>query len=66
MSLLKCIGTNDTKMDAHKNGESCIDPKGTGIPFKVYCDMTTDGGKFCPLRLRVWRFQYDGILAFPE
>lgn len=38
--------------NAHKNGEYWIDPKGTGIPFKVYCDMTTDGGKFCPLRLR--------------
>lgn len=29
---------------AKKNGEYWIDPKGTGIPFKVYCDMTTDGG----------------------
>ncbi|KAK2566532.1 hypothetical protein P5673_009155, partial [Acropora cervicornis] len=27
---------------AQKNGEYWIDPKGTGIPFKVYCDMTTD------------------------
>ena len=38
--------------NAQKNGEYWIDPKGTGHLFKVYCDMTTDGGKFCPLRLR--------------
>ena len=38
--------------NAKKNGEYWIDPKGTGHPFKAYCDMTTDGGKFCPSRLR--------------
>ncbi|XP_044166530.1 uncharacterized protein LOC122947183 [Acropora millepora] len=27
-----------------KNGEYWIDPKGTGHPFKAYCDMTTDRG----------------------
>ncbi|KAK2566533.1 hypothetical protein P5673_009157, partial [Acropora cervicornis] len=31
--------------NAQDNGEYWIDPKGTGLPFKVYCDMTTDGGK---------------------
>ncbi|XP_067039620.1 fibrinogen C domain-containing protein 1-B-like [Acropora muricata] len=30
--------------NAQKNGEYWIDPKDTGHPFKVYCDMTTDGG----------------------
>ncbi|XP_044168635.1 uncharacterized protein LOC114977100 [Acropora millepora] len=30
--------------NAQNNGEYWIDPKGTGLPFKVYCDMTTDGG----------------------
>ncbi|XP_044168659.1 uncharacterized protein LOC122947276 [Acropora millepora] len=30
--------------NAKKNGEYWIDPKGTGHPFKAYCDMTTDGG----------------------
>ncbi|XP_067039585.1 fibrinogen C domain-containing protein 1-B-like [Acropora muricata] len=30
--------------NAQKNGEYWIDPKGTGHPFKAYCDMTTDGG----------------------
>ncbi|XP_068687019.1 tenascin-N-like isoform X1 [Montipora foliosa] len=30
--------------NARKNGEYWIDPKGTGHPFKVYCDMTTEGG----------------------
>ena len=34
--------------NAQNNGEYWIDPKRTGLPFKVYCDMTTDGGKFCP------------------
>ena len=38
--------------NAQKNGEYWIDPKGTEIPFKVYCDMTADGGKFCPFRMR--------------
>ena len=39
--------------NAQKNGDYWIDPKGKGHPIKVYCDMTTDGGKFCPLRWRV-------------
>ncbi|XP_044169947.1 uncharacterized protein LOC122954007 [Acropora millepora] len=30
--------------NAQKNGDYWIDPKGTGHPFKAYCDMTTDGG----------------------
>ena len=42
---------------AKENGEYWIDPKATGHPFKVYCDMTTDGGKFCPLRKRSLLFQ---------
>ena len=27
------------------DGEYWIDPGKTGKPLKVYCDMTTDGGK---------------------
>ncbi|XP_068733188.1 uncharacterized protein [Montipora capricornis] len=30
--------------NVRKSGEYWIDPKGTGHPFKVYCDMTTEGG----------------------
>ncbi|XP_044168624.1 uncharacterized protein LOC122952908 [Acropora millepora] len=30
--------------NAQNNGEYWIDPKRTGHSFKVYCDMTTDGG----------------------
>ncbi|XP_067039525.1 fibrinogen alpha chain-like isoform X2 [Acropora muricata] len=30
--------------NAQKSGDYWIDPKGTGHPFKAYCDMTTDGG----------------------
>ena len=37
--------------NAQNNGEYWIDPKGTGLPFKVYCDMKTDGGKFCPVAM---------------
>ena len=28
-----------------KDGEYWIDPEKNGKPIKVYCDMTTDGGK---------------------
>ena len=28
-----------------KDGEYWIDPEKNGKPLKVYCDMTTDGGK---------------------
>ena len=31
--------------DSKGDGEYWIDPEKTGNPFKVYCDMTTDGGK---------------------
>ena len=37
--------------NAQNNGEYWIDPKGTGTPFKVYCDMKTDGGKLCPVAM---------------
>ena len=30
--------------DSIGNGEYWVDPQGNGNSFKVYCDMTTDGG----------------------
>ena len=30
--------------DSRGNGEYWIDPEGNGNPFKVFCDMNTDGG----------------------
>lgn len=35
--------------DSHGDGEYWIDPDKSGNPLKIYCDMTTDGGK-------TWRF----------
>ena len=32
--------------DAQGDGEYWIDPTASGDPFRVYCDMATDGGKF--------------------
>ena len=32
--------------DAQGDGEYWIDPTASGDPFRVYCDMVTDGGKF--------------------
>ena len=32
--------------DAQGDGEYWIDPTASGEPFRVYCDMVTDGGKF--------------------
>ena len=32
--------------DAQGDGEYWIDPAASGDPFRVYCDMVTDGGKF--------------------
>ena len=46
--------------NAQKNGDYWIDPKGTGHPFKAYCDMTTDGGK-----LRIFN-SYDSIAKKPS
>ena len=31
--------------DSKGDGEYWIDPEKSAHPFKVYCDMTTDGGK---------------------
>lgn len=31
--------------DAQGDGEYWIDPTASGDPFKVFCDMATDGGK---------------------
>jgi len=31
--------------DSKGDGEYWIDPENNGNPLKVYCDMTTDGGK---------------------
>ena len=30
-----------------KDGEYWIDPEKNGSSLKVFCDMTTDGGKHC-------------------
>ena len=32
--------------DSKGDGEYWIDPEKSGNPFKVFCDMTTKGGKF--------------------
>ena len=32
--------------DAQGDGEYWIDPTASRDPFRVYCDMVTDGGKF--------------------
>ena len=42
---LSCKDIRDIT-NSNRNGEYWIDPEGKGNPFKVYCDMTTDGGKF--------------------
>ena len=42
---LSCKDIRDT-IKTNQNGEYWIDPERKGNPFKVYCDMTTDGGKF--------------------
>ena len=47
--------------DAQGDGEYWIDPTASGDPFRVYCDMVTDGGKFKSLP----SFQ-TGWLAFKE
>ena len=39
-----CKDIRDSE-DSKGDGEYWIDPEKTGNPFKVYCDMTTDGGK---------------------
>ena len=31
--------------DSKEDGEDWIDPEKNGNPLKVFCDMTTDGGK---------------------
>ena len=33
--------------DSRGNEEYWIDPEKSGNPLKVFCDMTTDGGKLC-------------------
>jgi len=43
--------------DSKGDGEYWIDPEKSGNPLKVYCDMTTDGGKLriSICNLRTWR-----------
>ena len=40
---LSCKNIRDVG-DSKGDGKYCIDPAKNGKPFKVYCDMTTDGG----------------------
>ena len=35
--------------DSKGDGKYWIDPENSGIPLRVYCDMTTDGGKISAL-----------------
>ena len=37
--------------DSRGDGEYWIDPEKNGNPFKVFCDMTTDGGRLW------WRYE---------
>ena len=46
--------------DSKGDGEYWIDPEKGGHPFKVYCDMTTDGGK---LRIMIWKGKLSEILG---
>jgi len=39
-----CKDIRDSE-DSKGDGEYWIDPERSGNPLKVYCDMTTDGGK---------------------
>ena len=53
LALLGSVSTTAAKScqqvakagDSTGNGEYWIDPQGNGNPFKVFCDMTTDGGR---------------------
>ncbi|XP_044166557.1 uncharacterized protein LOC122950611 [Acropora millepora] len=50
--------------NAQNNGEYWIDPKGTGLPFKVYCDMTTDeGGWLLVMNVITGSSHYDQLFA---
>ena len=40
-----CKHIKDETSHSLRDGEYWIEPTGTGKPFIVYCDMTTDGGK---------------------
>ena len=39
-----CKDIRDSE-DSKVDGEYWIDPEKSGNPLKVFCDMTTDGGK---------------------
>ena len=41
---LSCKDIRDSG-DYQQDGEYWIDPEKSGKPVKVFCDMTTDGGK---------------------
>ena len=48
-----CKDIRDSK-DSQGDGEYWIDPEKSGNPLKVFCDMTTDGGKF-KVKGEFWR-----------
>ena len=47
--------------DSKGDGEYWIDPEKNGKPVKVFCDMTTDGGKLKDFGepQEVWKFDED-------
>ena len=46
--ILLCPASTFWKLETLKgDGEYWINPKENGSSLKVFCDMTTDGGKHC-------------------
>ena len=50
--------------DSIGNGEYWVDPQGNGNSFKVFCDMTTDGGTLVFFVLFCFFFGKDGFFFF--
>ena len=44
---------------SNKSGEYWIDPERNGNPLKVYCDMTTVGGRFWKLLYTEENIEYE-------